>query len=209
MRAGDGSAVAELAAAYGHRIFQLAIKYTRNREDAEEVAQDVLLKVYDKIGAFRGDAALSSWIFRITFNTVMSRLRGARAARTAELRRGRSIGSTTGDGVDTPGVLREPADAAPLPDEALLGTQLRRRLARALDELPEIYRTPVVLRDIRGLSTHEASAVLKVNNQTLKSRLHRGRSYLRGRLADFRGGLSLHRQTATSGPRGVDLRSAA
>ena len=57
------------------KVYQLAFRYLRNREDAEEVAQDVLLKVYQKIDAFRGDAALSSWIYRITFNAAMSRLR--------------------------------------------------------------------------------------------------------------------------------------
>src|ERR1044071_2684324 len=81
MRARDGSAVADLASLYGPRIQQLAFRYLRNWEDAEEVAQDVLLKVYRKIEAFRGDAALSSWIYRITFNTAMSRLRTAKYQR--------------------------------------------------------------------------------------------------------------------------------
>src|SRR5690349_23594988 len=85
MRARDGSAVADLASLYGPRIHQLAFRYLKNWEDAEEVAQDVLLKVYRKIEAFRGDAALSSWIYRITFNTAMSRLRTARFSRNVEV----------------------------------------------------------------------------------------------------------------------------
>ena len=75
LRERDEHALAELASAYGHRIFQLALRYLRNHEDAEEVVQDVLLKVFRKIDAFRGDSALSSWIYRITFNTAMSRMR--------------------------------------------------------------------------------------------------------------------------------------
>ncbi len=75
LRAQDPTAVADLSDAYGVKVYQLAFRYLRNREDAEEVAQDVLLKVYQKIDAFRGDAALSSWIYRITFNAAMSRLR--------------------------------------------------------------------------------------------------------------------------------------
>ena len=71
-------------------------------------------------------------------------------------------------------------------------SELRRQLVKAVLELPAIYRAPVVLRDIQGLSTEEASAVLNVKPQTLKSRLHRGRLILRQRLADFAGGLSLH-----------------
>src|SRR3954462_10137791 len=75
LKAHDPSAVADLSASFGTKIYQLAFRYLKNREDAEEVAQDVLLKVYQKIDAFRGDAALSSWIYRITFNAAMSRLR--------------------------------------------------------------------------------------------------------------------------------------
>src|SRR5918994_5893730 len=84
MQAGDPAAVTELATIYGPRIHQLAFRYTKNWEDAEEVTQDVLLKVFRKIDAFRGDADLSSWIYRITFNTAMSRLRTGRAGRALE-----------------------------------------------------------------------------------------------------------------------------
>jgi len=75
LQAGDESALADLASTYGAKIQQLAFRYLRNKEDAEEVMQDVLYKVYRNVGAFRGDAALSSWIYRITFNAAMSRLR--------------------------------------------------------------------------------------------------------------------------------------
>src|SRR5262245_64816949 len=85
MRARDGSAVSDLATLFRSRIQQLAFRYLKNWEDAEEVAQDVLMKVYRKIEAFRGDAALSSWIYRITFNTAMSRLRTGRAGKQTEV----------------------------------------------------------------------------------------------------------------------------
>src|SRR5215510_11187227 len=84
IRARDPGAVADLADLYGARIHQLAFRCVRNREDAEEVVQDVLLKVYRNIDAFRGDAALSSWIYRITFNAAMSRLRTARYQRSQD-----------------------------------------------------------------------------------------------------------------------------
>src|SRR5687768_18551381 len=87
MQSGDASAIAELSSAYRARIHQLAFRYMKNWEDAEEVTQDVLLKVFRKIDAFRGDAALSSWIYRITFNTAMSRLRTGRSGRALEQHR--------------------------------------------------------------------------------------------------------------------------
>jgi RNA polymerase sigma-70 factor, ECF subfamily len=187
LQAGDPNAATDLAETYGARIYQLAFRYMKNREDAEEVAQDVLMKVYRKVGGFRGDSALSSWIYRITFNTAMSRLRTSKFSRPNEV----ADGLLARDGDDGP-VSYEAADWSSLADEAFHRAQMRDRLAEAMQELPPIYRVPVVLRDIQGLSTEEASAVLKVKTQTLKSRLHRGRLILRQRLADFSGGLALH-----------------
>ena len=189
LQAGTPGAVETLASVYGSKVYQLAFRYMKNREDAEEVTQDVLMKVVRKVEAFRGDAALSSWIYRITFNTAMSRLRNGKFTRPAEVSEHEMQGQEQEDGVRR---LREAADWSSLADEAFLRTQLRGRLAEAMKELPEIYRTPIVLRDIHGMSTEEASEVLKVKTQTLKSRLHRGRLMLRERLADFAGGLTLH-----------------
>jgi len=191
LQQGDERALSDLADAYGARIYQLAFRYLRNKEDAEEVAQDVLLKVHRKVGEFRGDAALSSWIFRITFNAAMSRLRSGAYQRAQEEQRRAAAANENEEFERQP--RRDPADWSELADERLFRSQLRQRLHRAILALPAIYRAPVMLRDIQGLSTEEASAVLHVKDQTLKSRLHRGRLILRKQLADFAGGLSLHR----------------
>ena len=185
MQAGDATAVADLSTVYGPRIHQLAFRYMKNWEDAEEVTQDVLMKVHRKIAAFRGDAALSSWIYRITFNTAMSRLRTSRYSRPLEVQ----APEQTSD-MDRPSA--EPADWTALADDRILRGEMRDRLIDGLQHLPEVYRTPVILRDIQGLSTEEASAILHVKPQTLKSRLHRGRLILREHLADFAGSLTLH-----------------
>src|SRR5688500_3756815 len=140
MQAGDPSAVADLATTYGPRIHQLAFRYMKNWEDAEEVTQDVLLKVFRKIEAFRGDAALSSWIYRITFNTAMSRLRTGRAGRAAEQHRTEST-------VDELAGLapQDPADWSSLADDHVMRREMRERLIQALTTLPDVYRTPVIL----------------------------------------------------------------
>ena len=185
LKAHDQSAVADLSESYGSKIYQLAFRYLKNREDAEEVAQDVLLKVYQKIDAFRGDAALSSWIYRITFNAAMSRLREFK----------QNLPSVQEKSMDDEGlqpVRREVVDWSPLADEAVLRAEMRQTLVRALKDMPVLYRAPVILRDVQGLSTEEASAILHVKEQTLKSRLHRGRLMLREHLSDFAGGLTLH-----------------
>ena len=190
LQSGDEQALSDLSDTYGSKIYQLAFRYLRNKEDAEEVTQDVLFKVYRKVGEFRGDAALSSWIYRITFNAAMSRLR------TAQYQRAQAEDRREAIDTDTMGEPARPVDVADwtdLADERVLRSQLRQRVFRAILALPAIYRAPVMLRDIQGMSTEEASAMLKVKDQTLKSRLHRGRLILRKQLADFAGGLSLHR----------------
>jgi RNA polymerase sigma-70 factor, ECF subfamily len=190
MQAGDASAVADLSAVYGARIHQLAFRYMKNWEDAEEVAQDVLMKVFRKIDAFRGDAALSSWIYRITFNTAMSRLRTGRTGRAAEQQRP--------DSTAAPSLQSDPADWSTLADDHVLRREMREQLIAALRTLPEVYRTPVLLRDLQGLSTEEASQILHVKPQTLKSRLHRGRLILREALSNFAGGVALHTREAVN-----------
>src|SRR3954463_6649273 len=84
LKRGEEQALVDLADEFGTKIYQLAFRYLRNKEDAEEVTQDVLFKVYRKGEAFRGDAALSSWIYRITFNAAMSRLRTAKYQRSQD-----------------------------------------------------------------------------------------------------------------------------
>lgn len=184
--AGDEGAVADLAREYGPQIQQLALRYLKNPEDAEEITQDVLFKIVEKAADFRGEAALSSWLYRITFNAAMSRLRQLRVLRGAE---GLADTPDRLDGVSAP----EIPDWSAMADEAALRGQMRRRLAIAVKSLPSIYRGPVILRDFRGLSTDEASSALGLNDQTLKSRLHRGRRLLRREMSDFAEGLSLHR----------------
>jgi RNA polymerase sigma-70 factor, ECF subfamily len=189
LQSGDDRALADLADTYGSKIYQLAFRYLRNKEDAEEITQDVLFKVYRSVGTFRGDAALSSWIYRITFNAAMSRLRTARYQRAQDEDR-----QMTAEGEQpVASAAADVADWSDMADEQILRSQLRRRVLRAILELPAIYRAPVMLRDIQGMSTEEASAMLKVKDQTLKSRLHRGRLILRKQLAEFAGGLTMHR----------------
>ena len=190
LQSGDERALSDLAEAYSSKIFQLAFRYLRNKEDAEEITQDVLFKVHRNVGAFRGDAALSSWIYRITFNAAMSRLRTAAYQRAQAEDRQAALADNDQRRPTQP---REPADWTNMADESVLRVQLRKRLFGAVLALPAIYRAPVMLRDIQGMSAEEASAVLRVKDQTLKSRLHRGRLILRKQLADFAGGLSLHR----------------
>ena len=193
LKRGDPTAVSDLVATYGPRIEQLAFRHLGNREDAEEVAQDAILKVVRAIGTFRGDAALASWIYRITFNASMSHLRRTRASRRNEASCDARTAALAGPPASRPSW--DLPDWSSMADEAYLCLELRARLDDALRALPAIYRVPVELRDLQGLSTGEASERLGVTEETVKSRLHRARAILRPSLADFWKGLALHRRT--------------
>ena len=120
----------------------------------------------------------------------MSRLRRSSGRRTREVPAADLVGwiAEAEDGASD----RDVAHWSSLADDELFRGELRRRLVGAFTELPPIYRTPVLLRDVRGLTTDEASSMLGVKPQTLKSRLHRGRLVLRERLSEFSVGLTLH-----------------
>src|SRR5712691_4577519 len=122
LQRGDEQALSDLIDTYGAKIYQLAFRYLRNKEDAEEVAQDVLFKVHRKVGEFRGDAALSSWIYRITFNAAMSRLRSGAYQRAQEEQR--LAAANEPEEMDAR-PRREPADWSGLADEQLFKSQLR------------------------------------------------------------------------------------
>jgi DNA-directed RNA polymerase specialized sigma24 family protein len=122
----------------------------------------------------------------------MLRLRAAKASRreAAPL----PVEPAGSDGAREPDI----PDWSSLGDDEVHRGELRQKLAKALAGLPTIYRVPVILRDVHGLSTEEASAVLEIKGETLKSRLRRGRMILRGELSEFAHGLALHRESLES-----------
>src|SRR5436189_1363279 len=121
LQRGDEQALGDLVDTYGAKIYQLAFRYLKNREDAEEVAQDVLFKVHRKVGEFRGDSALSSWIYRITFNAAMSRLRSGSYQRAQEEQR-LAAANERDDMNARPRM--EPADWSDMADEQLFKAQM-------------------------------------------------------------------------------------
>ena len=151
MRARDESAVAELDTLYRSRIQQLAMRYVKTPEDAEEIAQDVLMKVYRRVDAFRGDAALSSWIYRITFNAAMSRLRSRRSASYFEVPERDLIADVEERGGH---IRHETPDWSRMADEALLRSQVRRKLARLVQTGSRLDCFSSMHDDVHGFDLH-------------------------------------------------------
>jgi RNA polymerase sigma-70 factor (ECF subfamily) len=153
---------------YKRRVYALALRIV-GAMDAEEVAQEAFIRIFRGLPKFRGDAALSTWIYRLAVNAALShRARRAPAgteARTVE-------GEPAGDADGQSGVEPATGDAV-----------LRTRLERALERLPAGYRTVVVLHDVEGLEHEEVAAILGCHIGTSKSQLHKARARLREALA--------------------------
>jgi RNA polymerase sigma-70 factor (ECF subfamily) len=192
LRSGDPAAVERLLARFGAKVYRLAYGITRNAADAEEVAQDVLLSVTQKIATFEGGSALWTWIYRITTNAALNKRRGK--WRELEVPLEFDLPAWKPDGHREGDRAFLLADWSQRPDEILLSKEGRALLDAALARLPDDYRAVVVLRDVEELSNEEAAAVLGDSVGSVKSRLHRARVALREQLT---------RALAPTNPRGM------
>ena len=171
--AGEADCIEELLHRYSTKVYSLAMRLVGSREDAEEVHQDVFVAVYKKASAFLGNSAFSSWIYRITVNSALMKLRSRRGANTISME---DLPSESAEQVLL-GV-EGGADA----EEELDNTRLSRALESAIWKLPDEYRPVYVLRDINGISSTQVGKMLALSIPTVKSRLHRSRLILRRRL---------------------------
>jgi len=172
-KAGNGASFEELVNRYSSKAFSLASRLTRNREDAEEVLQDVFVTVYRKIDGFEGKSSFSSWLYRITVNSALMKLRRRKRDKTT------SIEEVLPQLQNSPHLrTSEHAEG----DAATLRAQLNAALEDAIRKLPDDYRPVFVLRDIDGLTSREVSKILQLTVPAVKSRLHRSRLMLRRRL---------------------------
>lgn len=180
LKARDDAALEALISHYEAKVFGLALRVTGEHADAEEVLQDVFWKVLQHIDSFRGESKLSSWIYRITANTALEKVR--KRPKTQDL----PLAEELGPAMTQDGRIAEPVmDWTQLPHEELEQKELAQRLEEAIAQLPPDYRTVFVLRDVEGLSTEEAAEVLDLSVAALKTRLHRARLFLRKQLTDY------------------------
>ena len=168
LRAGDPRAFEELVIAYQHRIFAVARRMLGSAAEAEEIAQEVFLRVHRSIAEFRGDARLSTWLYAITSRLSLNRLAsGDRRRRRDDAE---ALEGATDEGEASALLERGEVEAA---------------LHHAIAELPEERRIVVVLRDLEGLSYEEIARALDLELGTVRSRLHRARMDLKAKLERF------------------------
>lgn len=180
LRNSDPVALEALMERYASRVYRVAYGITRCEEDAEEVVQDVFLRLARKIDTFEGRSALGTWIYRIAVNAALIKRRGKRFELEVKLDdflpAFREDGHREGDRAD---VLR---DWSQSPEAALLSRETRQILDEAIASLPDHYRAVLVLRDVEGLSNEEVAEAVGESVPSVKSRLHRARMVLREQL---------------------------
>ena len=174
---GSLEAFEELLSRYETKIFNLAMRLSRNQEDAEEIMQDVFSTLYKKVAGFEGKSAFSSWLYRIVVNASFMKLRKRKQQPTMYLE-------------DlSPNIKQTYLDHCPVTmsrgDTISENREVRNVLQKAIDKLPEQYRAVFVLRDVDGLSNQEVGEILNVSIPAVKSRLHRSRLMLRKKLLRF------------------------
>jgi RNA polymerase sigma-70 factor (ECF subfamily) len=172
---GSPQAFEELVAKYQPKVFSMALSFTRNREAADDLAQEIFLKAYLALPKFHGKSEFGTWLYRISINHARDFLR----------KKGRAKEVSLDDVPEVSFSDREQAERAERERE----TESRRALVqRSVQDLPEKYRIILTLRDIQGLAYEEISRILKLSPGTVDSRLHRARRMLRTRLAPYLGG---------------------
>lgn len=180
IQAGDYDAFEALVRRFSDRVYRLAWSFVRNDAEAEDVAQETFLNVYRAIERFRGEAKVGSWIYRITVNTALMRLRRKRRRPETSLDATQPGGEEVGHHHDSPLLVehKTPAHEAKRAEQA-------EHIQAAVDALEEKYRVVFLLRDVEELSIQETAEVLHLTPAAVKSRLHRARMQLRASLERY------------------------
>lgn len=177
--AGNREVFDEFVNVFRSKVFQYSLLMCGHREDAEEVAQDTLLKVFENFDQLQDARNVRAWVFRIAKNACLIKRRKSVFAPKTELSLEDYVPKVEDDGS---GLRMQIADWSKVPDSQMLQTQLKEILSAAIQELPEIYRSVLLLRDVEELSTEETAQILDVSIDVVKTRLHRARLAIRQKL---------------------------
>ena len=174
-QAGDKTAIAHLVKTYSSRIYSLALRIMRHEEDAEDVLQETFMLMIRKISMFSGKSSFYTWLYRVATNVALGKLREKKYSKKTISIDEPDFHTLKGYQLsEWPDHLEEKLD-----DEAF-----RSCLTRAMEELPENYRTVFVLRDLENMSTKETGTILNITEANVKVRLMRARLFLRDQLAN-------------------------
>jgi RNA polymerase sigma-70 factor (ECF subfamily) len=172
--AGEGDAFRAIISRHNRRLYRIARSILRNDSEAEDVVQESYLRAFARLDSFRGESSLSTWIGRIVMNEALGRLRRSRFAADA---------ATLDPQRREAEIIKFPVDAdSGDPERAMAQREILQLVERAIDDLPDIFRTVLMMRVVEGMSVEETAELLHVKPETVKTRLHRARGLLRERL---------------------------
>ena len=169
-KSGDQDAFGQLVLAHQNKVYTLCVHMVTNREEAEDLAQEAFLKAWRNLDGFLGESSFATWMHRLTTNLCLDHLR-------KQTRRQNVSVAVSLD--DEEATLPEPVDHSGDPHEELERAERQRALTKGLQELPEHYRRPLVMREVSGMSYQEIADALKLDLGTVKSRIARAREALR------------------------------
>jgi RNA polymerase sigma-70 factor (ECF subfamily) len=168
-KGGERAAFEELVRRHADRLYAVILRLVDDRHEAEEVTQEAFLRAWRGIARFKGEAQFFTWLYRIGVNEAHRRTSRRPPARVASLE---------DEAIDPP-------DPRPAPDLAAEHSDLRDALERAVRALEPEYRTPLILRDVEGLTTAEAATIMGLPEAAFKSRLHRARLAVRNAVENY------------------------
>jgi len=184
IRAGDDRAFQELVIAYQDRIYGLTYRMLGNRQEAEDVAQEVFISVHRAIGTWRGEGRFYTWLYRVATNHCKNRikyLKGRNFHRASDIDETPSAHLAGEDG----GPVNSLQSQVPGPEQATEGLRLEEIIQRELANLEDEHRLLIVLRDVQGMTYQDIIRVTGLQEGTLKSRLHRARVALKKRVTPY------------------------
>ncbi|NJD03334.1 MAG: sigma-70 family RNA polymerase sigma factor [Ruminiclostridium sp.] len=177
-KSGDVAAFEQLIESYQKKIFNMALRMLGNYDDAGDLTQEVLIRIYKSIRSFKEQSSFSTWIYRITTNVCLDEIRRRKNRKVISL--DEEIKLDDGD------MKRQIESDEPSPEETAEAEDLKKIVNDAIARLSEEHRIAIVLRDIQGLSYEEIAEVLKCPEGTVKSRINRARQALKNVLASKR-----------------------
>lgn len=178
LKAYDQEALETIFNLYSPKLFRVAQRILGEMADAEEVVQDVFWTAFRKAKSFRGNAQLSTWLYRLTVNAALGRIRKSKKHKEVDYEE--FLPKFEKDGHHS---VRPVVDWSDTLDEQYAKQEIQRLLANVLDQLKPIDKSVVVLSDLEGMSDKEIAATLGLTVSAVKTRLHRARLFLRGKLA--------------------------
>jgi len=194
LKAGSEEAFALLIAQYHQPLYSLIARSLSDPTDAADITQEVFLKVFRSIRSFHGDSSLRTWMYRIAIREASNQRRWWQRHKRQEVTID-SPETESPNGENEPSLASLLADGNGTPFDHAVQSELRARVEAALRELPEAFRTVVVLREIEGFAYDEIADIIGANMGTVKSRLTRGRTALRALLSPALGA-AVNRSTA-------------